>query len=240
MVATTQCVGRRWLPPNTSSPRAPPKSPLSPARATAQPRHETRASQNRVRGAGRGIRYPARYPASHRTPQAPAPSPRKRPHPSTAPAQTEREKRTSQSRARGAGRGKTGGVVRAPLKVPPTTEPHGDAPSPASAQWPMQNSPVTRAHTLRDLRLPWEGSVELPRHLTSHLRVVDTLVEVGYAHNHRVHQLKTRLTNTIVGLHRILISPWAKLTLTVILRCIFAATEERKSSHRLSSTSVLT
>ena len=48
---------------------------------------------------------------------------------------------------RGAGRGKTGRVAGAPLKLPPTTEPAGDAPSPGRA--PL-------AHTLTDLRLPWE------------------------------------------------------------------------------------
>ena len=48
------CHGRRWLLPNIQSPRAPPKSPPFPPNHQRKQDARRRASQNSVRGAGRG------------------------------------------------------------------------------------------------------------------------------------------------------------------------------------------
>ena len=89
-------------------------------------------------------------------PHGDAPSPCK--CPTSLPQHARRQdarRRASQNRVRGAGRGKTGRGAGAPLELPLTTQPHGDAPSPRKrpVAYASPQSALLRhgAHTLRDL-----------------------------------------------------------------------------------------
>ena len=119
--------------------------------APTQTRCEQRASQSRVRGAGWGkaggvAEAPLKVPPTTQ-PHGDARSPSKRPQPYKTLTQTRREKRASQSRVRGAGRGKTGGVAGAPLKLPPSTQPHED-PAPQAPN-DLCRAPHTGTHLER-------------------------------------------------------------------------------------------
>ena len=139
-------VSGRWLPPYSQreARAALHSSHANKTREAREPEQSARCRTRPVDGIQQvGLPWGPLVATKHTKPPRSAKEPA---HPSKAPTQTRRKKRASQNRVRGAGQGKTGRVAgRRSLEVPPSTEPDGDAPSPAAP------SPYAGTHTLRGL-----------------------------------------------------------------------------------------
>ena len=117
-----------------------------------QPTHLP-ASAQALRSSARAARARAHTPTAHWSVHTPrlAPPAKSPPTPPQRPCKQDARRRPSQSRVRGAGRGKTGRVSGAPLKVAPTTQPHGDRAEPPKAPSPTTQRPMTRGTHLEGL-----------------------------------------------------------------------------------------